>query len=125
MRAMFILLNATLLGLVSVPAAAHHSFSAFDKAKTLEISGTVKEVQYTNPHAWLFVTVMNAQRQAETWAIEAGGPNILRRQGWKANTLKAGDKVTVRMNPMRDATKKGGSLLAVKLPDGRTIGTWQ
>jgi hypothetical protein len=111
-----------LLGSLGEPALAHHSFAAFDMKKEVSINGTVSEVQYTNPHAWVFVDVVDARGRMETWAIEAGGPNILMRTGWKKNTVKVGDKVTVRIHPMRDSSKKGGSLMMLVLPDGRKVG---
>jgi len=107
--------------LFSGTASAHHSFAAFDMKKEVRISGTVAEVQYTNPHVWLFVDVAAASGGTESWAIEAGGPNILLRSGWKANTVKVGDKVGVTLHPMRDG-KRGGSLIKIVLPDGKTIG---
>lgn len=110
-----------ILVLFSGAAFAHHSFAAFDITKEVRISGTVAEVQYTNPHVWLFVDVVAAQGGTETWAIEAGGPNILLRAGWKANTVKVGDKVDVTIHPMRDTGKRGGSLISIVLPDGKTI----
>jgi hypothetical protein len=109
-----------LLGLYGGAAFAHHSFAAFDMTKEVRISGTVAEVQYTNPHVWLFVDVAGAKGSMESWAIEAGGPNILLRAGWKANSVKVGDKVEVTIHPMRDG-KRGGSLVSIVLPDGKTI----
>src|SRR6185312_14057617 len=102
------------LGLFCGTASAHHSFAAFDMKKEMRISGTVAEVQYTNPHVWLFVDVAAASGGTESWAIEAGGPNILLRSGWKANTVKVGDKVEVTLHPMRDG-KRGGSLIKIVL----------
>lgn len=125
MRAKPMLLSFALMGLTTAVAFAHHSFAAFDMSKTKVIKGSVSEVQYRNPHAWLFIDVRNAKGKAETWAIEAGGPNILMRQGWKANTVKVGDEVQALINPFRDPTKVGGSLTALKLPGGKTIGTWK
>jgi hypothetical protein len=79
-------------------------------------------VQYTNPHAWVFVDVVDAKGRTETWAIECGGPNILMRMGWKKNTIKVGDKVEALIHPMIDSSKKGGSLVMFVLADGRKIG---
>lgn len=118
------LFSLALLGLLAPAAFAHHSYSAFDMTKVVEIAGTVGEVQYKNPHVWLFVDVQSGGQTA-TWAIEAGGPNILMRQGWMANTLKPGDKVDVQLAPMKDATKTGGALQALRLTDGKTIGAWK
>jgi hypothetical protein len=111
----------TVMGLSAAAAVAHHSFASFDMTKEVRISGTVAEVQYTNPHVWLFVDVAAADGVAESWAIEAGGPNILLRSGWKANTVQVGQKVVVTMHPMRDTAKRGGSLISIVLPDGKTI----
>jgi hypothetical protein len=111
-----------LLGSGGEAAFAHHSFAAFDMKKEALLIGTVSEVQYTNPHAWLFVDVADAKGKTQTWAIEAGGSNILLRMGWKKNTIKVGDKIKVRIHPMRDTSKKGGSLVNIELPDGKLIG---
>ncbi len=110
-----------IVGLSGGAAFAHHSFAAFDMTKEVRISGTVAEVQYTNPHVWLFVDVAGAKGATESWAIEVGGPNILLRAGWKANTVKVGQKVEVTIHPMRDTAKRGGSLISIVLPDGTTI----
>jgi hypothetical protein len=108
------------IGLYGGTAFAHHSFASFDMTKEVKISGTVAEVQYTNPHVWLFVDVATPKGATESWAIEAGGPNILLRGGWKANSVKVGDKVEVTLHPMRDG-KRGGSLVSIVLPGGKTI----
>lgn len=109
------------LGLSGGAVFAHHSFAAFDMKKEVRINGTVAEVQYTNPHVWLFVDVLDAKGGTESWAIEAGGPNILLRGGWKANTVQVGQKVVVTLHPMLDTNKRGGSLISIVLPDGKTI----
>lgn len=122
MRIRVVLYAMALLISSGEAAFAHHSFAAFDMKKEVRISGKVSEVQYTNPHAWIFVDVVTAKGGTETWAIEAGGPNILMRGGWMKNTVKVGDKVQVLIHPMKDTSKKGGSLMSIVLPDGRTIG---
>jgi hypothetical protein len=122
MRIAVMLYAMTLLAVAGEAAFAHHSFAAFDMKKEMLLIGTVSEVQYTNPHAWLFVDVADAKGKTQTWAIEAGGSNILLRMGWKKNTIKVGDKIKVRIHPMRDTRKKGGSLISIELPDGKLIG---
>jgi hypothetical protein len=121
MRIPVILCVMAVSGLYGGAAVAHHSFAAFDMRKEVRISGTVSEVQYTNPHVWLFVDVVAAKGGTQTWAIEAGGPNILIRSGWKANTVNVGQKVEVTLHPMRDSNKLGGSLISILLPGGKTI----
>ena len=69
----------------AVPAFAHHSFAMFDATKTVTLEGSIKEFQWTNPHAWILVNVNNDQ-----WAIEMNGPGALVRDGWKPKTLTPG-----------------------------------
>jgi hypothetical protein len=103
---------------------AHHSASMFDDTRVVELSGTVKELQWTNPHVWLQVIVEDKGAKTE-WSIEGGSPNTLSRQGWRSTTFKPGDRVTVRLNPMKDGTPAGSFVGAKFSSDGRTIGRWQ
>jgi hypothetical protein len=114
-----ILLAATAAG-ASVTAMAHHSFAMFDREKEVTLVGTVREFQWTNPHAFIEMDVPDAKGNLEKWAIELNSPNNLTRQGWKSSLLKPGDKVSVTMNPLRDG-KKGGLFVSVVLPDGKVI----
>ena len=106
------------------PLLAHHSAAMFDDAKVSELSGTVKELQWANPHIWLQVIVEENGKKTE-WSFEGGSPNSLSRQGWRATTFKPGDKVTVRFNPMKDGTPAGQFVGAKFAADGKTIGRWQ
>ncbi len=103
------------------PALAHHSFAMFDRTKQVALDGTVKDFQYSNPHSWIQLVVMTPSGSADEWTIEALSPNVLGRNGWKKNSLTAGQKVTVLINPLRDGTH-GGNLISVTLPDGVTLG---
>ena len=108
---------------VAIPVLAHHSFAMFDQTKEVKLVGTVKEFQWTNPHAFIHIEVSGTGGASETWDIELNSPNNLKRQGWKPTSLKAGDKVTVMTNPLRDMTgHKGGLFIAVTLPDGSVLG---
>jgi hypothetical protein len=111
---------ATTLAL-GAPALAHHSFAMFDQSKQVTLKGTVKEFQWTNPHAWIEVAVPNAQGGSDVWGVELNSPNNLIRQGWKRTAMKPGDKVTVIINPLKDGSK-GGLFNAVTLADGSTLG---
>jgi hypothetical protein len=102
---------------------AHHSDAMFDRDTTLELSGTVKEFQFTNPHTWLQVMVPNEQGEEVEWSLEWGSPNQLGRQGIRPSTFPAGSKVVVRTNPMRDGTP-GGAFIGAMLADGKTVGRW-
>ena len=103
---------------ISGTASAHHSFAAFDISKMVEIKGVVAEFQWTNPHSWIEIDVPNAAGKVERWSIELNSPNNLSRQGWSRHDLKPGDKVTLKVNPMRDG-KLGGLFKSVTLADGR------
>jgi len=109
--------------LVTRPLLAHHSAAMFDDAKVVEVTATVKELQWTNPHVWLQVIVDEKGKKTE-WSLEGGSPNSLSRQGWRATSFKAGDVVTVRFNPMKDGSA-GGSFIGAKFADGKTMGRWQ
>jgi hypothetical protein len=107
--------------LFAANASAHHSFAMFDQARQLALHGTVHEFQWTNPHSWIFLDVPDADGKNVTWQIELNSPNNLKRQGWKSDAMKAGDKVTVVLNPLRDG-KSGGLFISVTLANGTVLG---
>jgi len=113
-------LGVALLAFAAV-ASAHHSGAMFDREKQVTITGTVTEFTWTNPHASFRVDVPNAEGKVESWAIEMGSPNNLVHAGWKRSTIKPGDKVTVKINPLRDA-RPGGLYIGITLPDGKYLG---
>jgi hypothetical protein len=101
--------------------AAHHSFVIFDQTKEVTLTGSVTEFQWTNPHAYIEIDVTDDKGVVKHWSVELGSPSILLQSGWKYRDLKHGDKVTVRLNPLRDG-QAGGLLIQVTLPDGRVLG---
>jgi hypothetical protein len=105
-------------------ADAHHSSAMFDKEKVIEVTATVREFQWTNPHVWIEIIVESEDGVAEDWSIEGLGPNGLFRNGWRPNSFKAGDKITIRFNPMLDGSKAGG-FIGAKFEDGHTLGNWK
>jgi hypothetical protein len=106
---------------VAGAASAHHSFAMFDQSRQLALHGTIHEFQWTNPHSWIFLDVTDPDGKTATWQVELNSPNNLKRQGWKSDALKAGDKVTVVLNPLRDG-KSGGLFISVTLPNGSILG---
>jgi hypothetical protein len=100
----------------STAVTAHHSFAVFDMTAQKSIEGTVKKVDWTNPHVWVWVDVPTAGA-TETFAFEGMSPNYLARRGWSRTTLQTGMKVTVQYRPLKDG-KPGGMLLNAKLPSG-------
>jgi hypothetical protein len=113
-----VLLAAALL--IGGPALAHHSAAMFDRERTVTVSGTVKELQWSSPHCWLQVLSPGDAGPTE-WSIEMGAPIELYRGGWRPTILKPGDKITVVFNPTRDGSK-GGLYVSATGPDGQPIG---
>ena len=104
---------------------AHHAGTMFDEDKTTELTGTIKEFQFTNPHAWIQVMAETKPGEApKEWSIEWGSPNQLSRQGIRPSTFKAGSKVTMRVHPMRDGSA-AGNFVAAKFEDGKIVGRWE
>ena len=110
------------LGLVPYVASAHHSAAMFDNTRVKDLSGTVKEFQWKNPHVWLQLNVQNGDVKEE-WSIEGGSPNTLSRQGWRPTTFTPGAVVSLKVNPMKDGSP-GGLFVGAKFDDGKTIGNW-
>jgi hypothetical protein len=104
----------------AAPALAHHSTAMFDSSKTIEVQGTVKEFQYTNPHSWLIVDVENEDGTMTSWGFEAEGPGTLMRRQIGKNTLPVGMEVTVRGNPHVDG-RPAAAWVDVTLPDGTVL----
>jgi hypothetical protein len=112
-------LAGTAAALLAAPAFAHHSFAMFDQSKVLYISGTLKELEMVNPHAWLQI-VVNDKGEAATWSFEGGSIPQLLRLGWSKDAFKAGDEIEVGFRPMKDGSR-GGQLMSVKFTDGRKV----
>jgi hypothetical protein len=104
----------------AAPALAHHSTAMFDSSKTIEVQGTVKEFQYTNPHSWLIVDVENEDGTTTSWGFEAEGPGTLMRRQIGKNTLPVGMEVTVRGNPHVDG-RPAAAWVDVTLADGTVL----
>ena len=115
-------LAAAAVAMSACAALAHHSFAMFDATQTVELEGTVKDFQWTNPHAWILLMVAKEENVAPVqWAVEMNGPSGLARDGWRPKTLTPGMKVKVVIHPLKDG-HNGGQFLAVWLPDGKLIG---
>ncbi len=106
----------------AAPALAHHSFAMFDADKTITMTGTVKEFEWTNPHSWLRVMIDDkATGKPAQWAFEMGSPGQQARVGWKPDSVKPGDKVTVMIHPLKDGSR-GGQFITAILPSGTMLG---
>lgn len=90
-------------------SVAHHSGSKYDFGKLLTLEGTVREFQWTNPHAIIWVNVESEQSEGpELWAVQLTSPGNLRRNGWSHRSLQPGDRVRIDLHPLRDGGAGGG-----------------
>lgn len=107
---------------VAVPLAAHHSFEAeYDFNKTMTITGTVTKMEWMNPHAHFYVDVKAADGKVTNWNMELGALPVLIKQGWRKDSLKQGDTVTVEGYLPKDGTKSMGNARRVTLPGGKQV----
>jgi Family of unknown function (DUF6152) len=108
------------LGLAA-PAAAHHSGAAYESDHPMMMEGTVKSVNWTNPHI-TFVVEKDAKdgEPASIWVFETSSPGVLLRSGWTKSSLQPGDHAVFCFAPLRDGGA-GGFLLTVKLPNGQDL----
>jgi len=118
--ALRIALVAALAGGAARLALAHHSFAAFNTEAQKVVTGTVKKVNWTNPHTWIWIDVANDKGVTETWGVEGMSPNYLARRGWTRETIKPGDKLSITVYPMKDG-QSGGMFLSAKRPDGEVL----
>ena len=103
---------------------AHHAGTMFSTEET-EISGTIKEFQFMNPHVWIQVMVETEPGgAAQEWSVEWGSPNSLGRRGIRPSTFPPGAEVTMRIRPMRDGSPAGG-FVGAKFADETTVGRWE
>jgi hypothetical protein len=103
------------------PVAAHHSFAAeYDRSKPVTLQGTVTKIEWMNPHVYFYIDVNGAGGAVAHWAIEGGAPNSLYRAGWRRDSLKVGDAVTVEGYLARDGTNLANMRTAT-LADGREV----
>jgi hypothetical protein len=88
-------------------AFAHHSAAMFDLEIEMEVEGTVKAFQFTNPHVWIHLSASDENGVEKLWKVEALNPNSLKRKGWKRNSFKEGDKILISFYPAKSGASKG------------------
>ena len=119
MRFKALIIAAVVTLAFGVPASAHHSFAMFDNEKSMTVQGQVKEFEWTNPHSWLRVMVMDQNTgKPMLWVFELSSPARLATLGMHSNSLKPGDTVSVNFHPLKDGTR-GGQFVQATLPDGK------
>jgi len=114
------LLGAFALLVIAASAAAHHSTAMYDAQNPVTVTGTVKKFEWTNPHAFVFLEVTDAQGKEVEWAVEMMSLNHLRSYGWTSRTIKPGEVISCTGAPAKSGAP---SMIAnrMKLPDGREI----
>lgn len=110
----------SLTGITGGSASAHHSYAMFDLARTVVLDATVQQFRWSNPHAFIRVSVA-AGGTTEEWSIEMTSPNNLIESGWTRRTLRTGDRVQLYVHPLRSGAR-GGSYSGVRLGNGTTLG---
>ena len=107
--------------LVSAPVFAHHGSAAFDVGKKLELRGTVTEWVWGNPHCWLKFDVKDESGITVNWVAETSNAADMIERGWSKQIFKAGDQITVTIEPVKNG-KPVGRVLSVVLPNGKVLG---
>jgi uncharacterized protein DUF6152 len=112
-RTSFLAVWASLI--LAAPAFAHHSFAMFDMTQTVTLTGTVKSYQWTNPHVWIELMVMNPKtNETELWGLEGLSTSIMSRRGWTRKSLMAGDMVEIDIHPLKTGGN-GGSVMKARV----------
>ncbi len=106
--------------LISIPLLAHHGAAEYDMTKIVSLNGTVKELQFVNPHTLLVFTAKDDSGKATEWVGELPSPNLLSRRGWSRSTFKPGDQVTVIGSPAKNG-EKGMQVKKLVFPDGHEL----
>ena len=119
---------AAIMSLAALPAGAHHSTAAFDTSRVVKLEGTITQFRWINPHASIKIDATSEGDDPDgVWTVEMTAPNVLINEGWTRTALKAGDKVTMFVNPLRNQVvlndgSTGSLYVGVVLADGKTLG---
>ena len=117
-----VFLGAVGLLLVSVPLVAHHGAASFDTTKELKLKGTVTDRIWANPHCFLKFDAKDDTDTVRNWAVEVSNPTDMTKRGWARTSFKAGDEVTVTVQPVKGGAPVG-RIRNVVLANGQTLGT--
>jgi Family of unknown function (DUF6152) len=120
--AMWILAASFAVILAATPLLAHHSFAAeFDASKPITVTGKVTKVEWSNPHARIYVEAKNDKGETVNWDFEMGSPNNLMRQGWRRDSLNVGDEITVQGTLAKNHPNLGNARSVVMVKTGKRL----
>ncbi len=105
---------------LSGSAWAHHSPANYEDSKVIQVTGTVTEYHFANPHSWIYMTAIGEDGEPQAWSLESGSTGQLVRRGWETDSLKPGDQISVYIKPLRSGAY-GGLLGVVVLSDGTNL----
>lgn len=121
MHTTHVVIGAFLVTLSAQPLSAHHSFAAeFDANKPVLLTGAVTQVEWGNPHIWIYLDVKDDHGVLQPWQCEGGAPNTLTRNGWSRSSLKVNDQITIAGFMAKDGSRTC-NMRTAKLPDGRSV----
>lgn len=121
MRAQLLVMFVAVGGAATVPLLGHHSFAAeYDSNQPVKFTGVVTKLDWMNPHVYFYVDVTGQDGKVVHWACEAGNPNALARRGWRKNSLKADDQITVEGYRAKDGTFTMNAR-SITLADGKKV----
>ena len=104
----------------ATPLFAHHSLAMFNQEQTVTLTGTVKELEWIQPHSWMHMVINDANGRPQNWAFEMGGIGQLTQQGWTKDMVKPGDTLSITVHPLKDGSR-GGQYLGAQLASGKTF----
>jgi len=115
-RSTWVLIVAVVAALGGMaPVAAHHSHGNYIRSDWTYLQGTVRQIHWMNPHSWIYLEVQDTNGEAQIWALEGASVVTLRRDGWTPDSVRAGDTLSVRCNPLKDGSR--GCLLGFILSE--------
>jgi hypothetical protein len=107
--------------LPTVPLAAHHSSVFYDLRNPITLKGEIQQVEWMNPHVYLYLDVRGSDGRVENWAVEMGAPNRITGVGWTKETLKPGTTIEVRGAPAKSRSPAGSALSAERAESNRYV----
>ncbi len=117
-KLIFVLFLVAIASLVSQPLFAHHSSSAYDMNHPVDMKGVVTNLEWGNPHVFIYMDIKDDKGGVEQWRVEGNSPNMLLRAGWKKEMIKVGDQLTVNGAPAKNGAKSL-RLITLTLPNGQ------